>query len=195
MDKSNYVIWTPKNIENACVLSELRGVEKTFLLNKGVSLESTFPASASYTMNPDFPTDTMLTDNLINTDMLIVGSLRLKKFLCSRKVTLVEYLPVSIFDHKGKIASGEYFIIHPVDPVECIDIDQSIVEWGLINPDTIDSIERLVINEAKIDSDRQLFRPKLFTDIILVKRGLAGAIDQEGFSGIQWVEVADYPEQ
>src|SRR5438552_3993429 len=119
--RSNYVVWDTKVIPNACVLQDLVRVEKDYQLRKGVPLASTFPEDAAFTMDPDFPDNTVLTDNLLNTNMMIVASMRLKMFLERQSLRKVEYLPVTIINHKGKPASREYFIVHPIDPVECLD--------------------------------------------------------------------------
>jgi hypothetical protein len=192
--KSKYAIWESKDVPNACSLHKLVEVEKLYELVKGVPRAATFPASAAYRMDPDFPHDTMLIDNLINSDMLVVVSQQVKEFLEKRALKKVEYLPVAIFDHKQKIASRDYFLIHPIDPVDCIDLDKSEVEWGIIDEESIDEVNHLVIDETRIDPEREMFRLKHFCDIVLVRWELAEAIDAQGFTGIRWIDINDYPE-
>jgi hypothetical protein len=192
--ESNWVIWDSKKVLNACSLYELLGVDKLYQLTKGIPRAATFTENAVYTMDSDFLHDTLLTDNLINSDMLIVGSLKLKKFFEARSVQKVEYLPVTILDHKQKPASRDYFIIHPIEPVDCLDLDKCDLEWGIIDENSIDKVNHLVIDESRISPERKIFRPNLFYDIVLVHRELADEIDAEGFTGIRWIELSDYPE-
>jgi hypothetical protein len=135
-----------------------------------------------------------MTDNLINTRTLIVASLKLKNFLETRQLPKVEYLPITILDHKGRPASRDYFIIHPIEPVDCLDVSQCGAQRSSIDPETIQWLDRLVIDEGKIDPSRDMFRLKFFYDVILVRRELAAAIDAEGLTGIRWIELSDYPE-
>jgi hypothetical protein len=193
MIKSDFVIWGSEPVKNACVLYSLDGVEDTFELSDGVSRAANFGDSATYTMDPNFPNDTILVDHLFNTDFRIVGSLRLKEFLDSRHVTKVEYLPVTILNHKNKPASKDYFIIHPIEPVECLDAEKSGARWSRIDKTRIDKVERLVVDEEKIDPDRVLFRAKAFHRVILTRRNLAEAITAAGFTGIKWIELTNYP--
>lgn len=192
--QSNFVIWALRDVPNACCLDELIGVDDVWELREGVPRAVTFPRNAVYTMDQDFPHDTLLTDNLINTRTLIVASLKLKKFLETRQMQQVEYLPITILDHKGKPASHDYFIIHPINPVDCLDTGQCGAQWSSIDKETIQWLDRLVIDEGKIDPAREIFRLKFFYDVILVSRALAEAIDAEGFTGIRWIELGDYPE-
>ena len=106
----------------------------------------------------------------------------------------VEYLPVSIVDHRGRIASPDYCIVNPINPVDCLDADKSGADWSELNEGTIDSIAKLVITEEKVPPARQLFRMKYFYDLILIRRELAEAINGSGATGIRWIEPKDYPE-
>jgi hypothetical protein len=189
MLNSNFVIWRSAVVPGACILGEFEGVEKSFQLRKGISRADSFPANATFTMNPEFPNDTLLADNLFNTNLFIVASIKVKNFLEGQKILQMEYLPVKIVDHKGRVASSEYFIIHPIDPVECIDLKSSDVDWGIIDKTLIDHARRLVLDETKVPPDRQIFRPKPYYRIILVRRDLAKLIDDQGFSGIRWDEI------
>ena len=193
MEQSRYVIWKHKAIPNACLLDRLKGVERDYELQDGVSRQGTFQ-NAQYTMDPDHPYDTVLVDSLRNTSQLLVGSKVLKEFLECRPLSKVEYLPVTIFDIKGRPIREEYYIIHPIDPVDCLDIENCGVTWSEILDDIVDEVERLIIDEKKIDINRELFRPKYYSDIVLVNRELAEEIDKKRFTGIRWLELENYPE-
>jgi hypothetical protein len=189
MKKPNFVVWDSAVVKNAVVLHVLKGVEKEYQLRKGVPRAATFPSDAAYTMHPDFPHNTILVDNLVNTGLRIVGSKRLKEFLEKQVVPKVEYLPVAIVNHKGKTASKDYFIVHPIEPVECLDLDKCGVTWGEVDETSIDEVKHLVIDETRVEPIRQLFRPKQFHQVILARRTLADAIDAAGFTGIKWIEL------
>jgi hypothetical protein len=189
MKKPSFVIWDSAVVKNAVVLHLLKGVEKEYQLRKGIPRAATFPSHAVYTMHPDFPHNTILVDNLVNTGLRIVASQRLKEFLEKQAVPKVEYLPVAIVNHKGKAASNDYFIVHPVEPVECLDLEKCEPTWGEVDETSIDEVRQLVIDETRVDPGRQLFRPKQFHQVILARRTLAEAIDAAGFTGIRWIEL------
>jgi len=145
-------------------------------------------------MDLNYPRDTLLVDNLGNIDLLIVVSSKFKAFLESRNLKKVEYLPVTINNHKGRVASKDYYIIHPVEPVDCLDLEGSGAEMDFIAKSEVSSVERVVLDDTRIDYERELFKPSSFYEVTLVKRELAQAIDKMGFTGVRWLEMEDYPE-
>ncbi|NRF66446.1 hypothetical protein HLB44_05575 [Aquincola sp. S2] len=191
---AEYVIWKYVSVPHACVLNKLTGLEKQFRLRRGVPLQADFPDDVAFHMHPDFPNDLVLADNVLNINQSNVVSPRLRDFLAGRQLPSVEFLPLKIIDHKGR-GAGNYFIVHPVDPIDCIDRSQSVFEESDLVEGAIDSMSRLVIDPARIPAGRPLFKLQAFSDITLVHRDLTAAIDQQGFSGIGWTEIANYPEK
>jgi hypothetical protein len=191
---SNYVAMKYASYPGACVLQNLTGLEATFRLNNGTPLEAEFPKGVAFHMNPDFPNDLALGDSLLNSDMLVIGSARLRAFLSARKISQLEYLPVGIVDTKGRLSSEEYFVIHPIEPVDCLDRAQSVFKASILNPAKISEVSKLVLSEAAIPPDREIFRIAGFWNLTLVRRDLAEAITSQGFSGIRWIETSAHPE-
>ncbi len=193
--KPPYVIWSKKMVANACVLDPLTGVEADWQLRKGYPRQEGFPAEATFRMNPDFPNNTVMPDSLANINLFIVGSLKLVEFLKARGLEGVEYLPVNIQGPKKKVVSTEYSIVHPINPIDCLDIPKCKPSWDSRKKEAIEQVKKLVLDDAKvaeIPPQRQLFRPLYFHRVILVSRELAGAIDQAGFTGIGWQEFEDF---
>lgn len=191
---SNFLIWKYKSVADACALKDLRGLEKSYRLNNGTPLAADFPGDVAFHMDPDFPNDILIVDNILNADMVIVASKRLQECIQAHLPPAVEFLPVEIIDHKGRAASRDHAIVHPIHPVDAIDKQRSVFETNLIDPDDIESFEQLVLDEAAIPDDRTLFRLKRFWGLTLVRRDLADALSKEGFSGLSWLRIEDYPE-
>ena len=189
---SNYVIWKNIRVPNACSLTDFEALDNTFPLWEGTPLQDSFPSNASFHMRPDDPDDMLLTDSLENTEMIIVGSQRLVDFFREYPVANVEYLPVVVYDHKGKRVKQKYHIIHPIHAVDCLDRQKSGVTYSPILKTMIDSVERFVLQEDKIPADRAFFRCQDFFDDTLVRRDFTEALDKENFSGWSWLDVDDY---
>jgi hypothetical protein len=190
----NYLIWNDQLVDGACGLSALEGLDDSFRLNNGTPLKATLPADISFSMNPDYPNDIALIDSVFNIDRVIVASKRLQQCINAYSPPEVEVLPVKIINHKGRVASSEYAIIHPVNPVDCIDRRKSKFEADGLNPDDIESFRKLVIDEKRIPKDRLFFRMKGFWDITLVRHDLAAALTAAKLSGVGWLRIPDYPE-
>ncbi|GAA5182349.1 hypothetical protein GCM10025771_31430 [Niveibacterium umoris] len=191
---SNYLIWKYESYPGSCVLKDMTGLDMTYRLNDGTPLAFGFPSNVSIHMNPDYPDDLVLGDSLRNSDMLIIASARLKDILAARQIPKLEFLPVSIIDHKGSIASSDYAVIHPVDPVDCLDREKSIYETGFLDPDAIGDISKLVLDEALIPPDRQIFRLAGYWDLNFARRDLAEALTAAGLTGIRFIELSAHPE-
>jgi hypothetical protein len=188
----DYLIWDSEDVQDACALQKFEGVEDSWEIAEGAPRAATWPENVTLAMDPEYPDDTLLVDNLININMLIVASRQLKEFLETQALPMVEYLPVTILDHKGRVASSDYFIIHPIHPVDCLKLDECDVTWDVLDANCIDTIGRLVIDESRIDPDHLMLRVKFLEGVILIRRALAGAIDAMGFIGIEWLELDDY---
>lgn len=194
--KSNYVIWDVSldQSENFCVLDGIGNVEKSFELTKGVPRLHNFTDFAIFSMDPEYPKSIALADNVYNVNDLIIASKQLKEFIEDRTPKHIEYLPATIYNHKERIASDTYYIIHPVHLQDALDIEKCDCTWSEILQDKISSIENLVVDEGCIDPKVIIFRLKYFYRPIFISRDLSEEITAAGFTGIRWIELSDYPE-
>lgn len=191
---SGFFVWQYKTVAGGCVLKDLEGLEKASSLHLGRPLAAEWPGDVLFRMNPDFPTDLLLTDSLLNSDQCLVVSARLRAALESLQLPRMEYLPVTIIDHKGRKTPEPYVIVHPVEPVDCIDRDASVVKTSRITPGKISSLKSLVINAKKVSAEAGLFRLKDLWGPIVARKSVADAITKGNFSGVSFIDSTAYPE-
>lgn len=184
-----FVYWKSRAVKRGAALTDLKGVDKVYELNDGESYEHRFPTSAAFRFNPEFKRDTELVDSFLNVNGMLVCSQRLKDFIASHQPSKVEYLPVAIHDLKGKVVCAPYFIVHPIDPVDCIDLATSDVVWSELDSTTFLFVRHLEIDAAKVPADRILFRAKAHNEETILRREFALAIAQAGFTGTGWIEI------
>lgn len=189
---SNYLVWAHSIDDTLCSLITAENVENEFELRYGIPRANGWPSDALMRMNPEYKTSIRLSDALDNDSFLIVASKALKEFSENEDVPNVEYLPVVIYNHKGRVASGEYFIVHQVGTQDGIDLDQSTLTWNKIKTDQISGISKLVLDESKVDSDATLFRAEHLPHYVFIRRDLADKITAAGFSGIRFVELEHF---
>ena len=188
---NDFVVWQFEEVPHALVLGQLQGVDRDFELKTAVSRSESFSSDALFTANPDFPNDIAMVDAFDNTSRLVVVSQKVKEFIDSFRPPEVEFLPITILDHKSRPA-GTYFIVHPVHPIDALDTEKSGARFSRLSNKSVTSVERLVLDEAKLDKSRLLFKLKNFTHCVLVRRDLADAISKQGFTGIKWTECEKY---
>lgn len=191
-DASSFVMIGHDHQGKYCVLDDIEGFEDDYKLRKGESVAEDWGDDVLFRMAPDFKKQIKLSDHLTNLDSVIVASERLQRLLKDSEVPNVEYLPVTIVNHKKKVASEEYCLVHPVGAQDCIDVAKSEIEWNEIDADDIDSADLLVLDESKIDARVVLFRVKGLTDAIFCARDLMEEMLDAGFTGISSLELSDY---
>ncbi len=174
------------------MLRDFVGLRNTFPLTAGESMKEIFPDDTTFSMDPDEPTKMKLTDSLSNTNRVIIASQRLADFFRRNEVVKVEYLPTKVLDHKNRPISESYEILHPIDPVDCLNLEGVKADYSPILPDQIKRLDRIVLFEDKIPSDRVFFRCLNFSSVILVKRGFADLITAAGFTGFKWRELSEH---
>jgi len=189
-----YFVWQYRTVPDACVLNRFSGLDDSFRLRQGVPLLDGFPSDVAFHMDPDFPNNLLLVDNLLNSDRAMVVSPTLRDWLEKRRIPKVEYLPVSIIDHRGRVASADYAIVHPIDPVDCIDRERSEFSESRITPGQISRFRKMVIDDGRVPADRQIIRLHGFWGATLVRADLVEALSAGRFSGLGFLPVSEYPE-
>ncbi len=181
------------NPRGYCTVDQLDGFEDEWAVGQGVSLASSPPEKLTMSMYADEPRNTVLGDYVQNMDCLLVVSPRLRSFFQAQQVSDVEYYPVEIKDHKGKVASSEYCIAHLINPVDCIDADASGVKWsneGLATQRILFARD-LVIDPTRVPKEKRLFFPRYHNDSPLLRRELAEAMAGEQFSNVDIVQISE----
>ena len=189
MPKYNYVIWKHVRIKNNVVLDKFMGFNADWKITTGVSVIADWPDDARLRMNPERSDDTILTDDLRNLESMIVASGRLAEVLRKEGFDELELLPVTIINHKKKPIKEPYFIIHPLNPIACIDKARSKLEMSPISPGHIAQAYKLALDEKKINKGRQIFRVAGLAGPVFVSRELAAKLDKERFSGLGCEEI------
>ncbi len=187
----DFLLWRSQLKEGFCVIKP-PNIEDIWELNDGISRISDFPADVSCRMNPKFPRDIQLSDNLYGARVPVI-SRKLKELLGKEVLhNKVEYLPVQIINHKGRVASKDYFILHPLDVCDCIDVEKSGVGWNQITSNQISSCNSFVLKDEAIPDEYKLFRPKYWGKNILVRRDLVDTLNTAGLTGLVFRDTAGY---
>jgi hypothetical protein len=189
---NDFLIWGACYREGFCAIGSPKGFAKQFLLLDGVPLLQQWPENVVCKMSPKYPKDIQVADNLYGSGYAIVSG-RLKEQITHAIGTLqIEFLPVTILNHKERIASKDHYIVNPVGSVDCIDTEKSGVVWNAIDTKVISAFEQLVLKEDAIPPGVAIFRPTYRTRTILVRRFLADQLSADGFTGLYFTEPAAF---
>jgi hypothetical protein len=189
---SGYLVWRPGTMKDGiCKLKGLTGVPKSFQINSGVPRLQGWPAEAAAAMDPNFPKDLGLADSLDGANFLVISG-KAKQLIEQETAGKIEFLPVKIINHKGRVASEDYFVVNPLDVVDCIDKDASSVDLDTLNKDMIDGCAQLVLKENVIPQESKIFRTKFWSGRILIRRELAQKMQKAGLTCMNFIEPAEY---
>lgn len=185
------VIWKDKKRSGYCKLASA-ALWPGARLDKGVSASGDYPG-LTYEMDKNFPDDLELSDNFGVAGQIIVSG-KLKARLQDKLPDHdIEFLQIDILNHKGRLASDDYFILHPLGLRECIDLKRSKVKWNpLLKNERIMSCAALVLTENSIPESVKLFRPAYWGTNIMATRELADELTAEGFTGLRFVEAEGF---
>src|SRR5262245_58817377 len=88
------------------------GCPADWRFSEGESLAAEFPAAAALKLSSNHPHRRKIRDFVTNVLGLLITSARARAVLDSLGVRNAEYLPITIYDHRGKIIAGGYSILN-----------------------------------------------------------------------------------
>jgi|KBSMisStaDraftv2_1062788.scaffolds.fasta_scaffold1058961_1 hypothetical protein len=161
----------------------LKGIDGQWAIDiaEGRTLSEEFPSEAYFEMNPERPKDVKLGEQHANLeDMTVIGP-RLSEFVRGLGETSVDLLPVKILDHKGRVASRDFNIVHTARVVDCLDTVASGATWNPIDPEQMIGWETLTLREGDHDFPK-IFRVKHTPNLLFVRQEVAQAIEALGLA-------------
>ncbi len=184
-----HIFWgVDKHISNSCYMHRISDHESNLRIRAGLSVADTVASDCSIHCDPSEPDRTIFVNHLENIGCHVIVSERLKDFLVSQALPNVEYLRLKVYNHKDRPISQSYYIVNPINPIDCLDLDTCVVTWKTerqIRPKRMEAFETDPIKCAALPA---LFRAQTLSKYLLIHRDLAAAMDAEGFEGNLWVQ-------
>jgi hypothetical protein len=122
-------------------------------------------------------------DYIYNAESALIASPRLQDFFRAQVLTDLEFLKIAILDHKGRIATRDYAVVHCCRVIDCVDQTKSRFEWdGLDDPSM--TMSKMVIDQKAVGPDDSMIRPRYVPGLTIYREDLVDAIKAGGFSGV-----------
>ena len=180
-----YFILDAEVDNKVCVITEdAEGVEDTPELTDGIPLKGIYPENAALFMNEDH-SGMRLVDFVANHLLYIIVSDKVKKVFEQEGVENIEYLPVSIYDQKKRLASADYFIANVLGAVDCLDHEKSEYDRSVVNPTKIQHFDKVVIHEDKVPENLKIFRLKESPSTIFIRHDLLETLKKNKLKGFE----------
>ena len=192
-DHPDYLVWGTTSVGGFASVTDIEGVARPYELAVGIPRADRFSPEAAYRMDPRHPRDVRLPDAIRSTDGAAVPivSPALRAEVKRAEPAGVEFLPVTIYDHKGRVATDAYTVMNPTLILGALDLDAMDVEWSPLAADTIDSCEGIVLDPTAVADAPALFRIQRMENTVVIRRDLAEALKEEGLTGLYFTELAD----
>jgi len=186
-----FLLWRNETRDGFCTI-RTPSVERIWELVQGIPRAQDFPDGMECRMDPQRPKDVGLADNVRGAVFPVISG-RLKQALePATEKNRVEYIPVRIINHKKRLASDDYFVLNPLDVLDCIDMDASGVEWNKISPTTISYCKGLVLKQEAIPAGFALFRLKYWPNNIVISGDLVANLRQLELTGLVFRNATGY---
>lgn len=91
-----------------------------------------------------------------NTRSLFMVARAVKDAIAALSTGPIEFLPFVLFNHKGRLASRDYFIVNPLGSFDAIDPDRSVIERRATGSVRLKGLP--VLRRDKLDQAPDLFR-------------------------------------
>jgi hypothetical protein len=178
------------NDEDRCVLfNSVEGIGLGDVgLHTGEPVWPRYPKDARIYMSKESP-GIKLSSVLGNVKNFLIVSRDFKEAvekLCGDKV---EYLPFTLYDHRKRVHSRDYFILNPLGTFDCLDLKKSDIQWGKAEPDKVIRVREPVLDRAKMKDAPQLFRVAQEPTTYVVGVELAREIYDRDFTNVIWTEL------
>jgi hypothetical protein len=177
--------------ETVCFLEHfVDGINmESWRILEGAPLGKAFPKDARIYMSPQFR-GMRLADLIGNTKGMLLVSTPFKEAIEKRcKGVEIEYLPVTIHDHRKRAHGKGYYIVNPIGALDCLDLDKSDIEWDDEEPGEVMHLEEPVLDRKKMKGAPQLFRVDKDPSVYVIGRELAREIYDQKLTNVFWTEL------
>ena len=148
---------------------------------KGIRCGDKYPATARIGMNPEWPA-IQLGGVVANTSRILVVHEVLKNLIkaAMKPQDEIEFLPLTIINHKGRVASQAYFIVNPIGTLDCLDQKRS--KFNIMEDGRLFRVEKYVLDSTKIAWEPAIFRPKEEPGEYIINGKITTAFKDSGFT-------------
>jgi hypothetical protein len=190
----HFLIWTLGDRSDktlAFFRSSPKGLElRDYYLNEGVRLDAHYPSDAQLHMDPRSP-GMKLSSLLGNIKSFLIVHTDMKNVIEQTCSNEIEYLPVSIVNHKKRVQSKDYWFVNPIGVVDCVDRAASDIDYRSDDPQQVVGVTKLAFSSAKLVGAPHLFRVPEQPEEFFISATLGKAFLSHEFSNVllQNVEV------
>lgn len=188
-----YYVLDNKLDETDAYITDLpENLSDKYELLQGVPRLATWPNDVKFTYSRHYPEGINLTDYVGNKFRWMIVSDRFRSVLADTDLENVEYLPISIRNHKGRMADDNYWIVNFLALTEVIDRDRSDYREDAAFEGQISRFDNMVLRDEVQTDGPPVLRMREDPMMVLVREDFKTAMEKEGLTGMQYWETDTY---
>jgi len=129
-----------------------------FCMAQGKPIGDKYPPDAQVQLRDRFP-GIKLGDFVSNTVAYLISSARMMNVIKEHANVEIEYLPLTILNHRGRPQGTDYWIINPIGVTDCLDLEKSVILRGQETGE-ITFVEEYAFVGAKLEARPSILRVK-----------------------------------
>lgn len=179
------------NDEDVCFLSNfVKGIEaKSWCVYRGEALAPLYPKDAKIFLARE-DKGLRLCSLIGNDQRMLVVSTEFKELIQKHcPDTNIEYLPFTLYDHRKRVHSRDYFIVNPIGTFDCLDYEASDIVWDEDEPGEVVRIREYVVDKKKAKKAPQLFRFHKDSSTYVIGLKLAEDMYEHDLTNIVWTRL------
>jgi hypothetical protein len=123
-------------------------------ITHGEPAKDLFPANATLRFSKKHP-GMKLSSFIGNTRSFLIVAPPFRQAIEELGPKQTEFLPITLLDHRGRVASKDYVIVNPLGTLDCLDEKESGIE--LVDGEVV-GVDEYVVASSKVARAPQLFR-------------------------------------
>ncbi|MFY2561075.1 imm11 family protein [Corallococcus terminator] len=187
---SYFILSDTAEPEQCAIHDFLDAFERIDMPARGTRMGGAYPSGIRFQMTADVR-GMQVTDVLQNALNYLMVTARLKALLEEHSGVDIEFLPFTLLNHKGRVASKECYIANVVGTVPCVDEARTEGRRSATKPGTYARITKLELDTQRIDPARKLFRIASQPTTLIIRDDLRSVLEQAGVTGAQYLELGE----
>ncbi|HZH13164.1 MAG TPA: DUF1629 domain-containing protein [Archangium sp.] len=188
----DYFIFEPLSTPEFCKLGKCPEPfdRQTWRIAKGQPMGEHHPSRVRLDMDKRHA-GLVVPDLVFNNSHLHISTRRLKDLLERESGASIEFLPVAIHDHKGRVANEDCYIANVLGTRDCVDRSRSEFKESALKPGQFSQLRKLQLDPERVDPEAKLFRIQDMPAVVIIRGDLRAALDKEGMTGAGYIAMGE----
>src|SRR5262249_39287478 len=130
-----------------------------------------------------------LSSLLGNTISYLIVHASMKDVIVANQPGELELLPFTLYNHKKRVHSKDYWIVNPIGTIDCVNKEASEITYGGDGNKQVVGVDKWVLDPKKLEGTPALFRVPENAEEYFIDSRLGKAFQQNKFSNVLLIEV------